>query len=60
MVFTVFCVLPSSVKNAISILKDEATLSQFKVNASEVAKTFDIQNILPLYEDLYFKELQNK
>mgnify|MGYP006998092348 FL=1 len=47
-------------KNAISILKDEATLSQFKVNASEVAKTFDIQNILPLYEDLYFKALQNK
>lgn len=47
-------------KNAISILKNEATLSQFKANAREVAKTFDIQNILPLYEELYFKAIQNK
>jgi N-acetyl-alpha-D-glucosaminyl L-malate synthase BshA len=45
-------------KNAISILKDEATLTQFKVNAREVAKTFDIQNILPLYEELYFKAVK--
>ena len=45
-------------KNAISILKDEATLTQFKVNAREVAKTFDIQNILPLYEKLYFKAVK--
>ena len=45
-------------KNAISILKSEATLLQFKANAREVAKTFDIQNILPLYEELYFKALQ--
>jgi len=44
--------------NAISILKDEATLTQFKVNAREVAKTFDIQNILPLYEELYFKAVK--
>jgi len=47
-------------KNAISILKNENTLLQFKANAKEVAKTFDIQNILPLYEELYFKALQNK
>jgi L-malate glycosyltransferase len=52
--------IESMSKNAISILKNEATLSQFKANAREVAKTFDIQNILPLYEDLYFKALQNK
>jgi len=47
-------------KNAISILNDENVLSKFKANAKEVAKTFDILNILPLYEDLYFKALQNK
>jgi L-malate glycosyltransferase len=52
--------IESMSKNAISILNNEATLSQFKANAREVAKTFDIQNILPLYEDLYFKALQNK
>jgi L-malate glycosyltransferase len=52
--------IESMSKNAISILKNEAILSQFKANAREVAKTFDIQNILPLYEDLYFKALQNK
>lgn len=47
-------------KNAISILNDENVLSKFKANAKEVAKTFDILNILPLYEDLYFKALKNK
>jgi L-malate glycosyltransferase len=52
--------IESMSKNAISILKSEATLLQFKANAREVAKTFDIQNILPLYEELYFKALQNK
>jgi L-malate glycosyltransferase len=52
--------IESMSKNAISILKNENTLLQFKANAKEVAKTFDIQNILPLYEELYFKALQNK
>ena len=52
--------IESMSKNAISILKSEATLLQFKANAREVAKTFDIQNILPLYEELYFKAIQNK
>ena len=28
-------------------------LNQFKKAAFEVAKKFDIKNILPLYEDLY-------
>jgi glycosyltransferase involved in cell wall biosynthesis len=45
-------------KNAISILNNENSLAQFKLNARTVAKSFDIQNILPLYEDLYFKALQ--
>ncbi|MEP6711724.1 MAG: N-acetyl-alpha-D-glucosaminyl L-malate synthase BshA [Ferruginibacter sp.] len=40
-------------KNAISILKDEVTLLKFKANALEQAKKFDIQNIVPKYEELY-------
>ena len=44
-------------KNAISILKSEATLLQFKKAAFEVAKKFDIKNILPLYEELYNKAI---
>ena len=43
------------VSNALKILKDKATLEKFKENAHEVAKKFDIQNVLPLYEDLYDK-----
>lgn len=45
-------------KNAIHILKDNQTLEQFKTSAFEVAKKFDIKNILPLYEDLYEKALK--
>ena len=40
-------------KNAISILEDEQRLAQFKLNAYEQAKKFDIHNILPIYEKLY-------
>lgn len=42
-------------KNALHILKDEATLKQFKANALIQAKKFDIENIVPLYEALYKK-----
>lgn len=38
---------------AIEILKDPAIHNQFKANALEQAKKFDIDNIVPLYEDLY-------
>ena len=47
-------------RDAISLLKDEHKLSQFKVNALETAKLFDIQNIMPLYEQVYFKALNSK
>lgn len=47
----------SMAKNAIHILKDESTLSQFKANALATAKQFDIQNILPLYEELYLRAI---
>lgn len=40
-------------KNAISILKDDTTLNQFKLNAYQQAQKYDIVNILPLYEHLY-------
>jgi N-acetyl-alpha-D-glucosaminyl L-malate synthase BshA len=46
--------------NAIKILSDEATLNQFKKNALENANQFDIQNVLPLYEDLYQKVVNEK
>ena len=45
-------------KNAISILKDDATLAKFKTNAYEQAKKFDIAKILPLYENLYSEVLK--
>lgn len=40
-------------RNALKILSDEKTLKQFKANALAQAKKFDIQNIVPQYEQLY-------
>jgi N-acetyl-alpha-D-glucosaminyl L-malate synthase BshA len=40
-------------KNAIFILKEDAILDQFKKNAKEHTKRFSLQNILPVYEDIY-------
>ncbi|CAN5532928.1 N-acetyl-alpha-D-glucosaminyl L-malate synthase BshA [soil metagenome] len=40
-------------KNAITILQDKATHEQFKANALEQAKKFDIDKIVPQYEKLY-------
>nr|WP_315246137.1 N-acetyl-alpha-D-glucosaminyl L-malate synthase BshA [uncultured Flavobacterium sp.] len=45
--------------NAIKILKDDAVLKEFKDNALEVAKKFDIKNILPIYEALYQKAIDD-
>lgn len=44
-------------ENALKILKDTTTLNKFKENALSVAKQFDIEKILPLYEDLYQKAI---
>ena len=44
--------------NAIKILENEATLATFKANALDVAKQFDIKNILPLYEKLYQEAIE--
>ncbi|WP_159947352.1 N-acetyl-alpha-D-glucosaminyl L-malate synthase BshA [Polaribacter septentrionalilitoris] len=40
-------------KNAISILKDDTILAKFKENAREHTKRFSLENILPVYEDIY-------
>ncbi len=45
-------------QHAISILKDEEVLKQFKRNAKEVAKRFDTKKIVPQYEALYHKALE--
>ncbi|MBK9225428.1 MAG: N-acetyl-alpha-D-glucosaminyl L-malate synthase BshA [Flavobacterium sp.] len=45
--------------NALKILKENSVLKQFKENAFETAKQFDIKKILPLYEDLYHKAIAN-
>jgi glycosyltransferase involved in cell wall biosynthesis len=47
-------------RDAISLLQDSNKLKQFKTNALETAKLFDIQRIMPLYENLYFKAIQSK
>ena len=45
---------------ALEVLKDDATLDQFKENAYNVASKFDIVHILPLYEDLYEKAFKSR
>jgi N-acetyl-alpha-D-glucosaminyl L-malate synthase BshA len=40
-------------KNALLILKDKETHDRFKANALVQAKKFDIENIVPRYEELY-------
>ena len=44
-------------ENALKILRDTKTLNEFKAKALATAKQFDIQNILPLYEELYLRAL---
>ena len=46
-------------KNALSILLDEEKLAQFKQNALEQARKFDLANILPIYE-AYYQEVLEK
>ncbi|ESU24812.1 a-glycosyltransferase-related protein, glycosyltransferase family 4 protein [Flavobacterium enshiense DK69] len=48
----------SMAKNAISILANEDELFKFKRNAYELAKDFDILNIMPMYEDLYERAIK--
>lgn len=45
---------------AIELLKDEEKLRQFKANALAQAQRFDINKILPLYEDFYMQIINKK
>jgi N-acetyl-alpha-D-glucosaminyl L-malate synthase BshA len=45
---------------AVSILSDENKLSEFKQNALKVAQEFDIQKVIPLYEQIYRKALKQQ
>lgn len=45
-------------KYALEILKDEASLNKFKLQALEQAKNFEIKQILPIYEALYDRVLK--
>lgn len=47
-------------KNGIKILENDTVLSQFKQNALLTAQKFDINRILPLYEDLYQKAIHKQ
>ncbi|GAB7256316.1 N-acetyl-alpha-D-glucosaminyl L-malate synthase BshA [Polaribacter sp. OB-PA-B3] len=40
-------------KNAISIVKDDTTLEEFKQNAKAQTKQFSLESILPVYEEIY-------
>ena len=46
-------------ENAIKILSDENNHQQFRKNALQQAKTFDIANILPVYEEYYQQIIDN-
>ena len=46
-------------KSAISILGDNEVLLKFKKQAGEASRKFDINNIVPMYEELYQKALIN-
>jgi len=41
------------VANTLRLLKDEKLLKKFKKQAFEVACTFDLQEVLPMYEEVY-------
>ena len=45
-------------KNAVSILKDDAILLRFKANAKKHTKQFCLENILPVYEEIYSSVLE--
>jgi N-acetyl-alpha-D-glucosaminyl L-malate synthase BshA len=47
-------------KQAIDILQDDERLQQFKTGAAKHAHTFDIKNIIPLYEKLYDEVLSKE
>ena len=49
--------IDSMAENALKIIRDEVVLNEFKSKALTTAKQFDIQNILPIYEELYLRAI---
>lgn len=47
-------------KNAIHLLKDKILFQQFRQNALDRAKIFSLENVLPLYEDIYTKLIKGQ
>jgi N-acetyl-alpha-D-glucosaminyl L-malate synthase BshA len=47
-------------RQAIDVIQDDERLDQFKKNAAQHAKAFDIHNIVPLYERLYDEVLSKE
>ncbi|MEN9340143.1 MAG: N-acetyl-alpha-D-glucosaminyl L-malate synthase BshA, partial [Bacteroidota bacterium] len=47
-------------KFSLELLRDEARLESFKVNALAQAQHFHINQIVPLYENLYTKVLAHR
>jgi N-acetyl-alpha-D-glucosaminyl L-malate synthase BshA len=47
-------------KNAIAILENDATLEAFKLNAIREAHKFDIQKVVPLYEEVYERAYKSR
>ena len=45
--------IESMAKNSIYILEDDSRLAEFKKNAWKHSQKFDIQQVLPIYENLY-------
>jgi N-acetyl-alpha-D-glucosaminyl L-malate synthase BshA len=45
--------IESMTQNALEILRDETVLEEFKSRAKQQALQFDLENILPMYEELY-------
>jgi N-acetyl-alpha-D-glucosaminyl L-malate synthase BshA len=44
-------------QHALSILREDSVLSEFKRKAKNIAQKFDTKNIVPMYEDVYDKAL---
>jgi N-acetyl-alpha-D-glucosaminyl L-malate synthase BshA len=47
-------------KNAIYLLENDKRLEEFKNNAKKISKEFELQNILPLYEEVYQKAYNSR
>lgn len=47
-------------KNAISLLQSEEKLNEFRANSLARAKYFSLERVLPMYEEIYNKVLENK